>query len=62
MIYTGKDVLKSRYLVFDEKGIIGVKAKPEGKVAGESAVLTPAFMDPHSHIGVLRHGDPGAEC
>ncbi len=62
IIYSGKDVLKNRYLVFDENGIVGVKAKPEGRVVGECAVLTPAFIDPHSHIGVHRHGDPGAEC
>ena len=28
---------------------------------GDDTVVTPAFIDPHSHIGMVRHGEPMAE-
>ena len=60
-IYTGKSIRKNAFLVFHDKGLIGISDKPKGEVIGECAVLTPAFIDPHSHIGIHRHGEPAAE-
>jgi len=31
------------------------------KLLGEFAVVTPAFIDPHSHIGMTRAGEPSEE-
>lgn len=57
-IYTGSEVREQQHLVFSGQGIIGFSAKPRGEMIGECAVLTPAFIDPHSHIGINRHGEP----
>ena len=62
MVYTGKSVRKNAFLVFDDQGIVGIGDKPKGEALGSCAVLTPAFIDPHSHIGIHRHGEPGSEC
>ena len=61
-IYTGKKVVENAYLVFDGAKLQGVSAKKTGKVVGRYDTITPAFIDPHSHIGMLRQGEPGAEA
>lgn len=60
-IYTGKSVHSNRYLAFDGNKIVGVFKKPKGDPAGEFKVITPAFIDAHSHIGMERSGEPSAE-
>jgi len=60
-IYTGRKVVKDSYVVFDGRKLDGVSKTKKGKVVGECAVVTPAFIDPHSHIGMFRSGEPGAE-
>jgi imidazolonepropionase-like amidohydrolase len=62
VIYTGKSVVRDAFLVFSGKKIVGVAKKRRGELAADCAVLTPAFCDPHCHIGMWRHGDPSAEC
>ncbi|MDZ7762039.1 MAG: hypothetical protein U5L00_17525 [Desulfovermiculus sp.] len=34
----------------------------KGEFLGEHEVVTPAFIDPHSHIGMVRGGEPETEA
>jgi len=61
-IYTGKEVIRDAYLVLDGERITGVSQQSEGEVLEKCRVLTPAFIDPHSHIGLVRSGEPEAEA
>lgn len=61
-IYTGKTVKTDSYLQFDQKGIVGISKQKKGNLLGKFKVITPAFIDPHSHIGMVRAGEPGAEA
>ena len=61
LIYTGKEITQNQYLNFDGQTIDGLTPEPKGEVLGEYAVLTPALIDPHSHIGLVRAGEPSAE-
>jgi imidazolonepropionase-like amidohydrolase len=60
-IYTGKSIVTDRYLVFNGSKIIGLAKSAKGEALGRYDVLTPAFIDPHSHIGMERSGEPRAE-
>ncbi len=60
-IYTGKLVVSNRYLVFDGAQIVGLSKTAKGDLAGEFNVITPAFIDAHSHIGMARSGEPSGE-
>jgi len=59
--YTGKSVVQDAYLLFDGQRIAGVSKAEEGTLMGTFAVVTPAFIDPHSHIGMHRAGEPSGE-
>jgi len=61
-IYTGSKVVDNAYLIFDGAKVQGVSKAKKGKVVGKFHTITPAFIDPHSHIGMLRQGEPGAEA
>ncbi len=60
-IYTGKSIVYDRYLVFNGKNINGFSKSAKGELCGHFDVLTPAFIDPHSHIGMERSGEPSGE-
>ena len=60
-VYSGKGVRKDAYVVFDRKKVVGVGSRPRGKVLGRFAVVTPAFIDAHCHIGLTRKGEPNFE-
>jgi len=60
-VYTGTSVLKGRYILFSGKTIFGISKAPKGDLLGKFDTITPAFVDPHSHIGMERAGEPGAE-
>ena len=60
-IYTGKSVVTDKYLVFNGRKLSGISASKKGKLLGKFPVLTPAFVDPHNHIGMERAGEPGSE-
>jgi imidazolonepropionase-like amidohydrolase len=60
-IYTGKSVVSNSYLAFNKKTITGISKSKKGQVIGKFAALTPAFIDPHSHIGMERSGEPSTE-
>lgn len=61
-IYTGRQVVQDACLVFDDSGIVGVFPEVYGEIIRECRVITPAFIDPHSHIGMVRAGEPRAEA
>lgn len=60
-IYTGKSIVTDRYLIFDGTNITSLAKSAKGRVLGRYDVLTPAFIDPHSHIGMERSGEPRGE-
>jgi len=60
-IYTGKKIVSQGYLVFSGQKIAGISKTPQGQLQGKYDVLTPAFIDPHSHIGMERSGEPSRE-
>ncbi len=60
-IYTGKSITDNAYVVFKEKSFVGISRSKQGKLLGKFPVITPAFIDPHSHIGMTRAGEPSAE-
>lgn len=63
-LYTGKpdEVLENVYVIFDENKIVDItKTKPADVEVIEGKVVTPAFIDAHSHIGMARHGEPSSE-
>jgi imidazolonepropionase-like amidohydrolase len=61
-IYTGSAVVEHGSVVFDQGRIKSVTAKPDATPDFSCAVITPAFIDPHSHIGMIRAGEPGDEA
>ena len=61
VVYTGRSVVEDACVQFEGDAIRGVAPRPAGEVLGEFAVITPAFVDPHSHIGMRRAGEPGEE-
>lgn len=59
-LYDGRTSLKDVYIGFNEKiEYIGPR-KPDGELLGEG-IVTPAFIDGHSHIGMARAGEPSGE-
>jgi imidazolonepropionase-like amidohydrolase len=61
-IYTGKRILQGAYLVFDGQEVVAISKTPRGQVLGKYPVLTPTFIDAHSHIGLARAGEPSKEA
>jgi imidazolonepropionase-like amidohydrolase len=61
-IYTGKAIIENAYLIFNQQQIVGLAKARQGEVLGEFPVVTPAFIDAHSHIGMIRAGEPEAEA
>lgn len=57
-VYTGKEVLQNAFVHIEGNTIAAVSTTPQGEVKGEYAVITPAFIDPHCHIGMHRAGEP----
>ena len=60
-IYTGKSIVHDKHLLFSGKSISGISKSAKGKLLGHFDVMTPAFIDPHSHIGMERSGEPSGE-
>jgi imidazolonepropionase-like amidohydrolase len=58
ILYDGKEVRNDVYVVIEGDKIVEVKKeKPECEII-EAEVITPAFIDGHSHIGLERAGEP----
>lgn len=59
-LYNDGKVLRDMYIEF-EKNIVSVSnEQPRGELLAEGFV-TPAFIDAHSHIGMVRAGEPSGE-
>ena len=61
-VYTGKSVRKDTYLHFNGQKLSGLSTQKKGTLLGSFEVITPAFIDPHSHIGMTRAGEPSSEA
>jgi len=59
VLYDGNKRLENQYIVVEDDKIIEVNSN-EQKFDYEGFV-TPAFIDAHTHIGMFRDGEPGAE-
>lgn len=60
-LYDGTSVFENTYVGFEDSNITFVGSeRPEGEYMGEG-VVTPAFIDSHSHIGMERAGEPSDE-
>lgn len=62
VIYTGTGTLKDTTLTVDGTTIAGVGGEAQGEQVGAYPVITPAIIDAHSHIGLIRGGEPSAEA
>ena len=60
-LYTGDEVVRNVHLVFEGNQVKGVSKEVKGDFLGKYPVVTPAFIDAHSHIGMERSGEPGTE-
>lgn len=60
-IYTGKEVIHDAFINFYQNSIVNISQTNQGEILGEYKVITPAFIDPHSHIGMCRAGEPSSE-
>jgi imidazolonepropionase-like amidohydrolase len=60
-IYTGKAIVSNSYLLFNRNKISGVSTSNKAQPLHKCEVVTPAFIDPHSHIGMHRSGEPSGE-
>jgi len=61
-VYTGSQVLPNGIIHFDRNAVSVVAQEKPGELDAEYAVITPAFIDPHCHIGLIRAGEPSAEA
>ena len=61
-MYTGHDTREDVYLNFSDTSVAGISKKAGGNVIGRYPTVTPAFVDPHSHIGLVRSGEPEQEA
>jgi imidazolonepropionase-like amidohydrolase len=60
-LYTGNEVMRNTHLVFEEGTVKGISMEVKGEFLGKFPVVTPAFIDPHCHIGMERAGEPRSE-
>jgi imidazolonepropionase-like amidohydrolase len=58
-LFSGGKVLSDRWIVVKGDSIVDVSTKK--RPSHYSGIVTPAFVDPHSHIGMFRAGEPDAE-
>lgn len=60
-LYTGDEVIRNIHLLCEGSVVKGTSMEPRGEFLGKFAVVTPAFIDAHCHIGMERSGEPGSE-
>lgn len=61
LMYTGTEVIENAAIQWEGDRIASV-GEAAGEVLGEYPVITPALIDAHSHIGLIRAGEPGDEA
>ena len=60
VLYDGTGIRRNVYVGFDSKIVSVSESKPDGDIVAEG-IVTPAFIDAHSHIGMVRAGEPSDE-
>lgn len=58
-LYDGVSKKKDQYIIVENDKIIEVSSKKQK--ADYSGIVTPALIDGHSHIGMMREGEPHSE-
>lgn len=58
-LYTGKERMAGRTIIIEGNRIVDIL--PKAIQADFTGIVTPAFIDAHSHIGMERQGEPIAE-
>ncbi len=62
MLYTGKEVLRNVTLRWEGTILSAIEPADTGATLTTYPVVTPALIDAHSHIGLIRSGEPQAEA
>lgn len=61
VLYDGRNKLENAYILIEGNKIARIQEeKPDVDILFEG-IVTPAFIDGHSHIGMARHGEPSDE-
>jgi len=58
-LFSGGKTLSNRWIVVKGESIVEVSTKK--RPSDHAGIVTPAFVDPHSHIGMFRAGEPDSE-
>jgi imidazolonepropionase-like amidohydrolase len=58
-LFSGGKTLSDRWIVVKGESIVEVSTKK--RPSDHAGIVTPAFVDPHSHIGMFRAGEPDGE-
>jgi imidazolonepropionase-like amidohydrolase len=58
-LYDGKEKLENRYITIVDDKITAITDSEDN--FDFEGYVTPAFIDPHSHIGMFREGEPSSE-
>ncbi|MFW6138991.1 MAG: amidohydrolase family protein [Spirochaetota bacterium] len=61
-IYTGKTLAENSYLHFEQNRVTDISPQQKADPAGSYHTITPAFIDPHCHMGMQRWGEPVSEA
>ena len=61
ILYDGESKLENVFIVINGDKIVDVTKKDPGYEILFEGIVTPAFIDSHSHIGMVRHGEPSSE-
>ena len=59
VLYDGNQLLENKTLIIEKNLIVDIRDQ-KGKT-DYSGIVTPAFIDGHSHIGMHREGEPSEE-
>lgn len=62
LMYTGREVVEDASIAWEEATIASVGGDVADEVLAEYPVITPAIIDAHSHIGLIRAGEPRDEA
>lgn len=62
VIYTGRGILDNGYINVEGATLAAIGGEAQGEHAGAYPVITPAIIDPHAHVGLIRAGEPSAEA
>lgn len=61
ILFDGKTALTDKCVIIKDNYIIDVSSYPRMMAPDYEGIVTPAFIDAHSHIGMVREGEPASE-